>query len=265
MLDMKYCIVNKNDSLSKELYFQIKEKIKLEYSEKNPDLVVAIGGDGTIIKTVHRYPKAIIFGVHTGHLGFLSNYTKENINTLIEDINGGKYKVEKLGCLECHIKDDKQDIVAYALNELTIIMPPRTLILDVLVDNNKLETFRGTGLCISTSYGSTAYNKSLHGAIVDPNIKSIQVTEIAGINSNAYRTLGSSLVLDSKRLIELRSLKPEDLYVTVDNLSYHLEKFNSAKICLKEEMIKFGCHSIEQNFLERMHKAFLKEEKNSIN
>ncbi len=51
-----------------------------------PELVIAVGGDGTIIKASHQYPNAVIFGVHTGHLGFYANYGVEDVEVLIDNI-----------------------------------------------------------------------------------------------------------------------------------------------------------------------------------
>ena len=77
---MSYCIVVRDDIDSHLIEKNIKEKVSLEYNNENPDIVVAIGGDGTIIKATHLYPSAIIFGVHTGHLGFYANYSKDEID-----------------------------------------------------------------------------------------------------------------------------------------------------------------------------------------
>ena len=71
----------------------------------------------------------------------------------------------------------------------------------VYINDEYLETFRGNGLCVSTASGSTAYNKSLGGAILYSDVGMMQLSEIAGIHHNAYRSLGSSLVLDKKYTI----------------------------------------------------------------
>ena len=88
---MKYTTVVKNDSESKRVEEKIRNSIKIEEDNKNPDYVIAIGGDGTIIKASHRFPKAIIFGVHTGHLGFYANYNVDTVDELIDDINSEKF------------------------------------------------------------------------------------------------------------------------------------------------------------------------------
>lgn len=251
---MKYCIICKEDEKSFNIKNEIMPKIQFEYANENPDFVIAVGGDGTILKAIHEYPEAIIFGVHTGHLGFFANYGIDDIEVLIDDINNKTYNVEYLDLLSANING--REVCYHALNEVSIITPPRTLILDVYIDDVFFERFRGTGFCISTPFGSTAYNKSLHGSVIDPEIKSLQLTEIAGINSTAYRTFSSPLVLSSKRKIRLEALEEEELFVTVDNISFTENKFKSIEIGYANEKIKFGYHS-HQNFLNRIKRTFL--------
>lgn len=259
---MKYAIICKEDVESFDLQAYLKQHLIGEETEEHPDLVVAIGGDGTFIEAIHAFPNATIFGLHTGHLGFYSNYTKKDVDALIEDINQKKYQVERLDALCCKVEEEHHSFEAYALNEMTLIMPPRTLILDVFVDEEQLETFRGTGFCISTAFGSTAYNKSLHGAVLDPALKAFQLTEIAGINSNQYRTLSSPLLLNSDRVITLSAKKAEQIYVTVDHLSYPLNTFKKATITLIEGKFQMAYHQ-KSHFVSRVKRAFI--EKNSIN
>lgn len=84
----------------------------------------------------------------------------------------------------------------------------KTFVVDVHVDDLYFETFRGDGLVVSTPTGSTAYNKSLHGAVVDPLIPCFQVSELASLNNNTYRTLGSPFILNHERTLTLK-LRPD--------------------------------------------------------
>ncbi len=255
---MKYCILNKNDDLSNNIKEKLLSDIKMMLDYKNPDIVIVVGGDGTFIDAVHKYPNSIFFGIHTGHLGFYADYTTDCINDLINDINNSNYKLDQIDILDCKIKTKTNIINTFAINELTVISPPKTLILDVLIDDILFEKFRGTGMCVSTAYGSTAYNKSLNGAVVDSSLKVLQITEMAGINSNEYRTLGSPLLLAGNRKISFKCSCEEDIYVTVDNISYNLKDFNSLSITLGENKIKIG-HNNKNDFLSRIRRTFLKE------
>ena len=203
---MKYTLLIKDDKTSNEIAKYISNRLILEEDDKNPDIVISVGGDGTILQAAHTYPNKTIFGLHTGHLGFFANYNPDTVDNLIEDINSNNYMTSTVDLLSCKIEEASgREITMNALNEITVISPKKTLIMDVKVDDEYLETFRGTGLCVSTPSGSTAYNKSLFGAVVDHSLKCMQLAEIASINSNAYRTLGSPLVLSYDRIITLES------------------------------------------------------------
>ena len=155
---MKYLTVVKNDQESKKVEEKIREKIKLEYSKESPDYVIAIGGDGTIIQASHSYPNAIIFGVHTGHLGFYANYDVDKLDELINDINSNTFETLDIEYISCEVIDKNNNVLLLgeALNEVTILTPLRTLILDVNIDGKHFETFRGTGLCVSTTFVSSS-------------------------------------------------------------------------------------------------------------
>lgn len=256
---MKYAIVTKNDEYSQELAEFIKTKIKIEYDELEPDVVISVGGDGTILKSLHTYETRsddiTIFGINTGHLGFITNFTIEEVDKVAEMINTGNFVKEKVGLLDYKCTTALETIQGLALNEITVINPPRTLIVDVLIDNEEFELFRGTGLCVSSPFGSTGYNKSLHGCVVDPALEGIQLTEIASINSKAYRTLSSPLILGRGKEITIRNNESLDTWVTVDNLSYRLSNFKTMQVKYSDHYVNLAQNDIE--FIDRLKKAFI--------
>ncbi len=255
---MSYTFVLKDDKKSNEVKDYIEKNIKLDRNDENPDIVIAIGGDGTILKAIHQFRYAIIFGIFTGHLGFYANYDAKEVDTLINDINNKEYKIDYLDSLEAIFKDkDGKEYKEFALNEFTIVCPPRTLRLDVYIDEEYFERFRGTGFAVSTPTGSTAFNKSLDGSVVDTSIKVMQLTEIAGINSNAYRTLSSPLILSNERKIRLKaSNNEEDIFITADNISYKLSSFDSINIDYKKNSIKMAYHE-QLSFIKRINRTFI--------
>lgn len=254
---MFYSLIIKDDPISLDIANHISERIQLKKDDKNPDIVICVGGDGTILQAAHKFPNAIIFGLHTGHLGFFANYNPDNVDELIDDVNNGTYQMTDVSLLSCKIEEfNGNEVIMNALNEITVISPSKTLILDVNIDDDYLETFRGTGLCVSTPSGSTAYNKSLHGAVVDHDLECMQLAEIASINSNAYRTLGSPLVLSSKRRITLESNSPLELSISIDHLSYHLKEFKKIQFFFNEQSLKMGYHSPE-GFIKRIARTFI--------
>lgn len=252
---MKYAIFSrKQDEITLGIIDEIKKNIKLEYDEANPDIVITVGGDGTIIRAVNKYinivDKVIFFGVKTGHLGFYTNFTKDSIKDLIDIINNNKFEIETHSLLEWETNKYK----GLAINEITIINPTSTQIVDVFIDNEKFETVRGTGLCISTPNGSTAFNKSLDGPVVDHSLECIILNEIASINSNAYRSLNSPLVLSTNHKLELKFSNAN--FLTSDHLKFELDGVDYVKCILSKKKVKFG-KMYNTLFIDRIKKAFL--------
>ena len=124
---MSYAIIARNDVKSKALMSELKSKINKEYDEKNPKCVIAIGGDGTILNAFHLYPNSIIFGLHTGHLGFYSNYLISDIDEIASEINNDSYKIEEIDLIDVNFTDEEGNVFKdVALNEVTGVGPTRT-------------------------------------------------------------------------------------------------------------------------------------------
>lgn len=257
---MKYYIISKNDFISKRVKQQIIKKLPYEYSSDHPDIVFSLGGDGTFLKAIHRFPEALFFGIHTGHLGFYSNYGIEDVSILLDDIIAKKYFENKLPLLTCKVYA-KEEMQFNALNEVTLICPPRTLILDVEINNVFLEEFRGTGVCISTPTGSTAYNKSLGGAILDHSLDAFQLTEIAGINSTYYETLSSPLIISKNNKISLSAGSIyKNVFLTVDNMSVNLVDFKKMDVTFANKYVRIASNK-NILFIDRIKRSFLQNSK----
>ena len=127
---------------------------------------------------------------------------------------------------------------------------------NVYIDDEYLETFRGNGLCISTASGSTAYNKSLGGAIIYSDAGMMQLSEIAGIHHNAYRSLGSSLVLDKKYTIRIESLDYKHAVLGIDHLVIDLEEPSSIEVKVASKTARFA-QLKHVSLIERLKRAYL--------
>lgn len=257
----KFTIVSKECDDSKRIEKTIREKIKIPYDDVNPDIVFVIGGDGTILRAVHKYGSIIenitIFGIHTGHLGFLANYKETDVERIMSVLNCEyECKIEKQTLLDFEIKTKNKVISGIALNEVSITSTPNLIALDVFINEERLETFRGDGLCISTPSGSTGYNKSLGGAVIDHNINCFQITEIAGLNSNSYKTLMSPLILCGKRNVQIIPIVEQELLFTYDNNSIRLTDIVELKVKSSDKKIRFA-YINSANFVKRVNRAFL--------
>ena len=114
-------------------------------------------------------------------------------------------------------RDGRTDKHFLALNESTIKREHRTMVADVYLKDELFEHFRGDGLSVSTPTGSTAYNKSLGGAVLHPTIEAMQIAEVASLNNRVYRTLGSSIVVPKKDKIVIEPKHSDRYSIAVDN------------------------------------------------
>ena len=256
----QYALVIKQDQLSHQIASKIKTQLDaiMEYDQENPDLVISVGGDGTMLISVHQYlSKHVNFlGVHTGTLGFFTDFRKDEITKLVEAIKNDCYHLLARNLLEIKVKHEKKEDVYFALNEMRIDYGYTTQVIDVYINDELLEVFRGNGLCVSTPAGSTAYNKSIGGAVIYPGTPLMQLTEVAGIQHNAYRSLGSSLVLDASNMIKLIGHNFEQVYLGIDHLSYQIKDVDSIEIKIAKKTINFIEYE-EKSFVQRIRRAFI--------
>jgi len=246
---MKYCITSRGDIDSETLKNEMVKKLShssLVFDEEEPDLVISIGGDGTLLSAfhhyIHRLDKTAFIGVHTGHLGFYADWTPEEIDKLIDSITNIPYQISEHPLLEVVIeyKDSTPNTKYLALNEFTVKSFNNTLVMDVAIKGEHFETFRGDGLCVSTPSGSTAYNKGLGGAIIHPSIAAIQLTEMASINNRVFRTIGSPLILPAAHNLVLTPIGQSNLTISVDQLHLYHENVKSFKCRVAHEHIRFA-------------------------
>ncbi|TGB00105.1 NAD kinase [Sporolactobacillus shoreae] len=244
-----FAIETRGDSFSNTLQERIKGDLlayHLTYDETEPDIVISVGGDGTLLQAFHRYSYCLdhtaFVGVHTGHLGFYADWTAEEVKKLVDCIAGESFNIVEYPLLRVTVSySDKNEQKTYlALNECTIRSSEGLLVADLMIKGEKFESFRGDGLCFSTPTGSTAYNKGLAGAIVHPSLASIQLTEIASINNRVFRTLGSPLILPKHHSCQVKPVNEDRFIVTVDHLSTLHEKVELIESSVAEEKVRFA-------------------------
>lgn len=254
----RYAIVHKLDELSVNIYDKLRKELDevYTYDEERPELVISVGGDGSMLYSVHKYEHMLdevsFIGLHSGTLGFLTDYQKEELDDFINDIKTKEIEYYNRHLLQVKIEDD----IYHALNEFRIENSMRAQVLDVYIDDEYLETFRGNGLCISTPSGSTAYNKSLGGAIIYSDAGMMQLSEIAGIHHNAYRSLGSSLVLDKKYTIRIQSLDYEHAVLGIDHLVFDLKDQKTIEVKVASKTARFA-EVKHVSLIERLKRAYL--------
>ena len=225
----QFAIVCRRDDISRQLKQQLAESLTghgWTENDDHPEIVFAIGGDGTFLFAVHQYLDQLdhvqFLGIHSGTLGFFCDYRCDEIDQCILDVINNEPQCEEAPLLQITIRNDRQATTVYALNEIRIENVLKTQILDVEINGSFFETFRGTGLCLCTQVGSTAYNRSLGGAVIQKGLPLLQLSEITGIHHKAYRSLGSSLILKPDTVVRLRSESMEGAFLCYDHLGFSL-------------------------------------------
>ena len=218
--------------------FEISENI-----EENTELIISIGGDGSFLNTVHKFDFASIpiVAINTGHLGFFAELCPQKIDEFIISYKNKEYFIQESEPLEAIISTKNESIKVKAVNEIVIKnIQSRTVHLDLQVDGIKIEHFSGDGMLISTPMGSTAYNYSAGGSIVYPSLSLLQLTPIAPMNTNAYRSFTSSIILPTTSVI---SISPEfefenSILIVVDGIEYNFAQIEEVKIYKSDKNVK---------------------------
>lgn len=199
-------------------------------------------------------------GVHTGHLGFYADWKAGELHQLIKSMTDTstpfEEKIVQYPIVAVEIIRKHETSTHYALNELTLRGIHATLVAQLHINDQILETFRGDGICISSPSGSTAYNKSLGGAIIHPSLDAIQIAEIASINNRVYRTLGSSMILPRHHHCDLYPKENQTILVSVDHLQFEYDDIISIRTHVAKQKVRFA-RLRPFPFWERVKEAFI--------
>ena len=146
------------------------------------DLIVSIGGDGTLLSTARLacYADIPVLGINAGRFGFLTEATPDEIDSVTDHIVSGSYRIEERRMIGAAFSSNGKHYEYIGLNDVVIHRQAlsRILSLETYLDNNHIATYEGDGLIISTPTGSTAYNLSAGGSIVHPNVDCLLLTPI---------------------------------------------------------------------------------------
>lgn len=217
------------------------------------DIVIAIGGDGTIIDIAKKaafYNKAVL-GINSGRIGFLAGLEQEEIFNL-KYLTNGKYEVEQATMLEVSSKSNPGEIY-YCVNDAVLSRASFPKMIDVelkYLDNTF--SYRADGVVVATPVGSTAYSMSAGGPVVDHSVGGIIVTPIC-----PFSFFSRSIIINENNIIEIKAChKNENLSLTIDGK--RLESFSSNDIFVIKkskfnvQFIKLGKNSLFSKLTEKI-------------
>lgn len=183
------------------------------------DLVIVLGGDGTLLKVagiVHPHEVPIL-GVNLGSLGFLTETTLEDLYPTLEHVLNGKYEIENRMLLNAGVLRDGKKVENFnVLNDIVINKGAlaRIVNLEVFVNDQHMTSYRADGLIIASPTGSTAYSLSAGGPIIHPGISALVLSPIC-----PFALTNRPIVIPDSSTIKVQLTtrnEDEDVRITLD-------------------------------------------------
>ena len=200
-----------------------------DLADLKADLVVTVGGDGTVLKTAMSIPEqeTPILAVNMGRRGYLTEIEPKDAGRAVEVFMNGKCTLEKRAKLAIHMNGTH---IVDALNELVVSSgsPSKMLELRLGADSQPLLQFRGDGIIISTATGSTAYALSAGGPIVDSSVDAFVVTFICPLD------FVRSTVVSMERTLSLELISPKLKALVVADGRYQRELTQEVKLSIRK-------------------------------
>lgn len=220
------------------------------------DVALSIGGDGTFLRTARMVARngIPILGINTGHLGYLAAATFNDIDKAIADLLEKKYKTGSRTMLEinydCNVEIDN----TLALNEVAVLRQDNCSILGMhtCVNGVNLTTYRGDGLVVSTPTGSTAYNLSVGGPLIEPSANVIVLSPIS-----PHSLTMRPLVLGDNSVIEIETRSRESQYlVSLDGQVYSFPSGTKITVRKSDTEVKI-IELSDHNFADTLRKKLM--------
>ena len=203
--------------------------VPLEQAAEGADLVVSLGGDGTIMHTARRLMghSVPILGVNLGTVGFLAELERGELPRLLEAVEG-RFRVSPRMMLRAEVLRGGETVYEnYALNDVYLHGIVQMIHMTARGDGHKILDFSGDGVVLATPTGSTAYSMSAGGPLVEPSAKNIILTPIC-----AYDLAARSFVLAPDRVVTvtIRGLRGGSAMLSVDGGRYELREGDTLRV-----------------------------------
>ncbi|MDD5085325.1 MAG: NAD(+)/NADH kinase [Candidatus Omnitrophica bacterium] len=266
-------VVNKNKPHALELVSSLRSLLEskgkevedsltkpLEELIRGKDLLVCLGGDGTILRVAGIFTSfsVPVLGINVGSLGFLTEVKAKEALDELSSVLGGKYQVEKRLMMRVKIKQQLkgEPQVMQALNDIVINREnlTRYLRIKILADSEPLMDYSGDGVIFSTPTGSTAYSLSAGGPLLYPTLDSFVVTPIC-----AHALLMRPIVLPADKIINIGLTSEKDkekAVLTVDG-QRNVEVSGQDEIVIERSPVSFPLIvSSKRSYLKTLREKF---------
>ena len=196
----------------------------VSHDNQTIDFALSVGGDGTFLTTAALvgHLDIPILGINCGHLGYLAEVQTDNVELVLDQLVNNNYTIEKRSMLEVSCQQDGKLASPYALNEVAILKSGLSsmITVDVTLNGEFLHNYKADGLLVATSTGSTAYNLSVGGPLLDPHVNAIILSPVATHSLN-IRPL---VVLDDSKIDIKITSRNGNFLLSVDGRSQVLSQ-----------------------------------------
>ncbi len=229
-------------------------KIIIVSTPEEADIICSIGGDGTFLETSRLSKGSPIIGINCGTLGYLTDVNPDDLQKAMEDLLNNKYYIEERMMLEGEIiKSNGESVnIPPALNDISISKNTFGVVrFDTIVDDKLINSYTADGIIICTPTGSTAYNLSCGGPIMDPTANIIAITPIA-----PHSVLNRSVILSDTSVVEIKitELRNQTLsYVLYDGKPIEVKTGDKIRIYKSDKITKI-IKLNWQSFIENIRK-----------
>ncbi|AII15072.1 inorganic polyphosphate/ATP-NAD kinase [Campylobacter iguaniorum] len=209
-----------------------RDGLSFEEILQKTNFIISVGGDGSFISTCRRCANSLayVFGIHTGHLGFLTDATLEQAEEFFAEFFAGNYSVEHPYMLEAKFKKDEKIVRKIAFNDIVLMRKKvnSTANIEAYMNKKHFNSYFGDGVIVSSAMGSTAYNMSAGGAIIYPLCDVFSLTPVC-----SHSLTQRPLILPKEFKVEFKS--GDDVVVLVDGQDrVDLKDFSSVEVGISE-------------------------------
>jgi NAD+ kinase len=224
------------------------------------DLLVSLGGDGTLLRAVDAAlsSELPVLGVNLGRLGYLTQVEPADLENALASFLEETHQVEERMTLEVTVRDAGGQVMAQraALNEASVekTVPGHTIRIAAVIDDRPFVTYAADGLLVSTPTGSTAYNLSARGPVLSPRLRAIVVTPVS-----PHMLFDRALVLDPEQRLRFEVLEPRPAVLVVDGVTVAILEPGASVDCREggrpARLVTFGARDFHAILRAKFHLA----------
>ncbi|CAN5745828.1 NAD(+) kinase [soil metagenome] len=168
-------------------------------ARKQVDMIVALGGDGLMMRAAQTYADVPILGINFGKVGFLANVEKDDWKSALSALIKGDYSIQESSTLDAILVHERgKEHQGWAINDVVIRSGVRMIDVEVYVDGHFVNTYPGDGMIVATARGSTAYCMAAGGPILTSGVRGFAIVPIS-----CHSPIRTPLVVEESAKIEL--------------------------------------------------------------